>query len=112
MQETDFATWLQTELDQRGWSQADLARYSELSPVIIYRWLQGKALPNPSNSRKVARALNLNTKTVFVMAGIMSTEEAGAAADTSASPRDFSTEELLIELRRRIPDSDGGGYIE
>lgn len=54
-----FAEWLQSELDNRGMSQADLSRSSGLSRAQVSRILRMKAPAGEKACAGIAQALNI-----------------------------------------------------
>jgi len=74
-----FASWLQAELDRRGWSQADLARASGLSPAQIARLLSGARGIGNEGLAKIANALKMRPETVMRAAGALPTTTPKAA---------------------------------
>jgi len=56
--------WLDEQLRERGWLEADLARRMDIHPNMVNRWMQG-ARPAPHNCRRIAEALGVDP--VFVM---------------------------------------------
>jgi transcriptional regulator with XRE-family HTH domain len=55
----EFIAWLQEQLTQRGWDQAELARRSRITTAHISRLLTGENQPGPEACVKLARALQL-----------------------------------------------------
>lgn len=72
----NFPEWLQVELDNREWTQADLARKAELSRTVISRVMNGERLPGVDFCKGVARAFNLRDIEVMRYAGIADPEPA------------------------------------
>jgi len=72
----NFPEWLQTELDNREWTQADLARKAELSRTVISRVMNGERLPGVDFCKGVARAFNLRDIEVMRRAGLADPEPA------------------------------------
>ena len=70
----DFGVWLQGQLDNRGWTQARLARRSGVSTGQIARVINGTRAPGPDFCRAVAKALDLPEELVFRQAGLLSPE--------------------------------------
>ena len=71
MDEYDFSEWLQTELDQRNWSKADLSRASGISPAHITRIMKREQSPGPDTCNSIARALKMPPEVVFRLAGLL-----------------------------------------
>jgi transcriptional regulator with XRE-family HTH domain len=66
-----FIDWLQHELQQRGWNQAELARRSRLTTAQVSRIMTGEQSPGPVSCQKLARALHLQPEDVFRRAGLL-----------------------------------------
>jgi len=66
-----FAHWLQTKMDERGYSQADLARRSGIKAASISRILNGTRNIGTEASKAIAQALLLDEDVVYRMAGLM-----------------------------------------
>jgi len=60
---TPFGTWFLTELQLRGWSQADFARKSGTQSRRISEWIH-RANPDLDSVVKIADTLNLSISTV------------------------------------------------
>jgi transcriptional regulator with XRE-family HTH domain len=66
-----FAEWLHDELNKRQWSQADLARYSDLSRAVINKLLNGRTYPQPTTLDAISRALKVPVETTYRKAGLL-----------------------------------------
>lgn len=66
----DLAEYLQRELDQRGWSQAELADKAKLDPGIISRALNRGRMPSVESLVAIANALGVRPERVMIGAGI------------------------------------------
>ncbi len=84
----DFTTWLQAEMDKHQWSQADLARYADLSRAVINKLLNGRTYPQPTTLDAIARALKIPAETIYRRAGLL----------PRASVQDAYTAELIHKL--------------
>ncbi|KAA3644519.1 MAG: XRE family transcriptional regulator [Chloroflexi bacterium] len=71
MTEIDFPQWLQDEMDQRAWTQADLARHSKLTTGAISHVMSGNRKPGPDFCNAVARAFKFPPELVFKRAGLL-----------------------------------------
>lgn len=67
----DFKWWLLERLDERGWSQADLARRSGLSPAQVSRLASGVRQPGLDACLRLAQALGLSLDHVCGVAGLL-----------------------------------------
>jgi transcriptional regulator with XRE-family HTH domain len=65
----DFAEWLQKELNKRGWSHSELARYSGVSPGQISRFANGSRGAGPDLCIAIAKGLGLARSEVFQARG-------------------------------------------
>ena len=68
-----FSEWLQAEMDKRGWSQSDLARYADLNRAVINKLLNGKSHPQPSTLEAISRALKIPIEITYRAAGLLPT---------------------------------------
>ncbi len=67
----NFATWLQQELDLRGWNQSDLSKAAGVARSTISNILNMQRSPGPAVCLAVANALKLPPAVVFIRAGLM-----------------------------------------
>jgi transcriptional regulator with XRE-family HTH domain len=67
-----FSKWLQSELDKQEWTQADLARKTDLSRAAVSLVLSKNRKPGPDFCRAIAHALDLPEEEVFRQAGLLS----------------------------------------
>lgn len=65
----DFTSWLQEEIDKRGWGQAELARRSDVTAGQISRLLRGTRQAGPELCISIAKALGLPREEVFRVRG-------------------------------------------
>ena len=68
----EFSGWLQDKIDKREWTQADLARKTDLSRAAVSQVLSENRRPGPEFCRAIARALDLPEEEVFRQAGLLS----------------------------------------
>jgi transcriptional regulator with XRE-family HTH domain len=66
-----FADWLQSEMDQRGWSQSDCARAADLNRAVINKLLSRKSRPQPFTLVALARAFKIPVETAYRAAGLL-----------------------------------------
>jgi transcriptional regulator with XRE-family HTH domain len=70
-----FVNWLQEELDDRGWSQAELARRSKMTTATISHIFTGERRPGPETCTGIATALKYPPEVVFRKAGLLPEED-------------------------------------
>jgi transcriptional regulator with XRE-family HTH domain len=70
-QSPQFKDWLLNEMNQRGWSQSDLARSADLNRAVINKLLNGQSTPRPATLGAVARAFKIPVERVFRIAGLL-----------------------------------------
>lgn len=66
-----ISDWLNSELNERGWSQRELARRARVSPTAINDVINEKAEPGWDLCAAIAKALGLSEEEVFRMAGLL-----------------------------------------
>jgi len=66
-----LSTFLNEELNKRGWSQRELARRAHLSPTSISEVMAGKRGPGKRFCQAVAKALQVPAEQIFQAAGII-----------------------------------------
>jgi transcriptional regulator with XRE-family HTH domain len=62
--EVSFAAWVRSEMDARGWQQADLAEAADVTQQSVSRWMNGQSTPNGVHARALARAFGVPTDEV------------------------------------------------
>jgi transcriptional regulator with XRE-family HTH domain len=67
----EIGDWLLTQLEDRGWSQAELARRSEISQPALSRIISGTQQAGPDACVAVARAFGEPPEKVFRLAGLL-----------------------------------------
>lgn len=95
-----FNDWLLSQLEERGWSQADLARSANITRAAVSRYMQGRT-PNEEALRKIARAFRLPPEDVFRQAGIL----------PPVTVEDAQLKELAY-LATQLPDQELDDLIE
>lgn len=85
-----FSEWLQAEMDKRGWSQSDLARYADLNRAVINKLLNGKSHPQPPTLEAISRALKIPIEITYRAAGLLPT----------TTENDDAIEEAIHVLKR------------
>ena len=94
MSSVDFSSWLQNELEKRGWSQADLARMSGLNRQVISTYInRQRTKPDSEMLNAIARALRLPSRVVFEAAGILAPEK-----DVQLSPNKSRLLKMLDDI--------------
>ena len=89
-----FNDWLLSLMKENDWSQADLARKTNLTRATISNYIAGR-IPDEVALRKIARALKLPPDLVFEKAGLLPPQ-------TELS----LTKRKLLHLAKELPDSD------
>jgi transcriptional regulator with XRE-family HTH domain len=69
-----FPDWLQSELDKRQWSQADLAYSAGISRAVINKLLNKKTYPQPDTLQAIARALKIPVESIYRVAWLLPEE--------------------------------------
>lgn len=71
METIAFITWLQSELDKRGWSQADLARAIRMTTATVSRVMSGDRKPGIEFLIALAGALKVPPEEIYRAAGLL-----------------------------------------
>ena len=90
----DLVPWLVKTLDERGWSQRELARRSNVSSTTVSEVVSYRRIPTWEFCATIAQALNVPPVEVFALAGLM-----------HAPPSPVEGEEEFVSLLRRLPAS-------
>jgi len=99
----ELAEFLQSELDKRGWSQADLAAASGLNPSMISRALSSGRGMSMESLVAIADALGVRPERVFIGAGIFPPDPAGEP--------DLLTEKI-VHLVSQMDDIDKNDVLQ
>ncbi|MCB0165608.1 MAG: helix-turn-helix transcriptional regulator [Anaerolineae bacterium] len=73
----DLITWLESELKNRQWKPADLARAANVPDATISRILNGRTRAGVETCNALAEALNEPHERVFRLAGLLPPLPAG-----------------------------------
>lgn len=99
----DFATWLQNELDERGWSQSELARRAGLGAekrAMISSYLTRKRLrPDEDTLQAIAKGFGLPPEIVYRAAGI---KLSAAKIDEAAEQILYETHDLTEQEKEEV----------
>ena len=66
-----FSDYLIMEMNKRGWSQADLARASNLSTAVISNLINEKRNPGRITCQSIARGFRLPKEEIYRTAGLL-----------------------------------------
>ena len=83
-----FSDWLQSELDKRQWSQAELVHSAGISRAVINKLLNKKTYPQPDTLQAIARALKIPVESIYRVAGLL--------------PEESETEAFAAEIVHKI----------
>lgn len=110
-----FVDWLQAELNQRNWTQADLARRSRVTQTHISRIMNGMRRPGPQAVTNIARALHVPQEEAFERAGLLAPSNANLTNDDQQALVDLmqtiagltvDNQRLVFDLVERIKRSE------
>ncbi len=98
-QDNPVGEWLIREINTRGWSQAELARRSSMSPSQISRVISGAQSPGLDTLTGVARALGLTLEQVLRRAEILPDH-----GEVLTEARDWSARLMVLspEIREAV----------
>ena len=111
MSNEQFAEWLKTELDKRGWVPARLARESGVTRGALSHIFSGERSPGLDLLRAVAKALGLPLMDVLRAAGLAEASEDPGDESLEAWMRlyreaDAETRQRLLGQARSLLDGD------
>lgn len=106
MSVTPLATYLQEQLDRKGWSGRTLALYANVSQATIARAVKGETTPDPDSVRKIAAALEIEEIYLLRLAGHVESP-APDALDPEAAYIARRISELPPGVRQRAIDAVG-----
>lgn len=86
--------YLESNLRQRGWTQADLARKSGLDSSLVSNFFAGRRNVGAASAVSIARAFNVAPEIVFRKAGLLPNVPEATAEE----------EQLLYLFRQMTPD--------
>ncbi|MFZ5856737.1 MAG: helix-turn-helix domain-containing protein [Chloroflexota bacterium] len=108
-----FNDWLLNQMQQKEWSQADLARHSGLTKGAISKYINGR-IPDEAAIRKIARALKISPETVFRAAGLLppqspETELINQISHLTSELPEQEQQDILefVKLRHRLAEERG-----
>lgn len=84
-----FGTWLQAQIDQRGWDARRAAAHFKVKDNTVHYWLMGTKTPSLTSALKVARGLGVPLDDVLLKAGYADIvqQAQGTTADEAAQYR-------------------------
>lgn len=104
MMDDGFVHWLVNELDDRGWSQRELARRAGISAAAVNQIISEQRLPTAEFCIDIARALRLSPEHVLRKAGYLP-----PSVGDEPDPHMRAAAERLIEIWNQLkiidPDS-------
>lgn len=105
--ENNFPDWLRERLKDKGWTNAELARQSGISPAQITRVLNGDRGFGEQSLTAIAKAFNLPAEEVFRIAGTLPPVKNNSRIDRLM----YQIEEL-DEADQEVIERIVGGFIE
>ena len=78
---TRFTLWLNRTMENRGYSQADLARAVGVGDAQVSRWRRGQVVPNVRSLQRLADTFGVPRATLDSLAGYPSDEAAVDSTD-------------------------------
>jgi transcriptional regulator with XRE-family HTH domain len=114
-----FGTWLQSELDARGWDARTAAAALGVKDNTVHYWLSGAKLPSIKSVLVIARKLGIPVNDVLLKAGYADVVEQahGVTADEAAQARAQILAQLpqfaeIIEVMAKEPPERQAVQIE
>lgn len=102
---TDFVSWLEEKIAERGLRPSDVAREGGVRPDVLSRILNRERNPGPDSLLGISKALDMQPEIVFRKAGLLP-ERAGI------DPQRQEKIETLIHLIEQMKPEDQEEFIE
>ncbi len=102
---TRWWEYVETNLRNRGLSPGDLSEMANVDRSRISEWKRGKGV-SLETARAVARVFEVSPLEAWVAAELITDEEARLQR-ARPDPADFSDQELITELTRRLKRASG-----
>jgi len=97
-----WSDWLMEKLNEKNWSQADLARAAGRSRAVISKYVVGNFKnPEPAVLVDIAKALKLPPEDIFRKAGVLPSQKNGSPTIEEAN---YLLQQLSEEDQRHITD--------
>ena len=100
---TQFGPFLKRRLQERGMSQADLARQTGVTGTAVYNWLRGTQ-PGAAVIGRLARALDVDRERLAVLTGHADPSQANGTPSRERLPAPGDTETPRERLARILDD--------
>jgi len=97
----EFQEWLQAELDNRNWKQADLSRASGLSTAAISRIMTGSRGVGTESCKAIAHAFQLPQEIIFRKARFL-----------TAKPKNDPLNDLILFLANQLQEEEKEDLVE
>ena len=108
MSKNGFSMWVREQIDAQGYaSDEEAARALRVYPSLIRQWTSMVRVPSPEVLRRVAALFDAPIQEVLIASGYMTEEESRSMDAATTSLRQFSTDQILDELRRRASLDSG-----
>jgi len=102
MNNTEFINWLRKELQERDWSQNELARRAGFTSAGVSLVMTGERNPGPEFCQAIARVLKLPQEEVFLRAGLLESPLSRLFAELSVEQREI----ILTEMRKMVEENE------
>lgn len=101
-----FVSWINSELNERGWSRSEAARRGGFSPSALDKVIGGFSRPGPKLCRGLAHAFDMSLEEVFRKAELLPTKSRPRSIRDRRVVYEVDTEELILSLWRTLSAED------
>jgi transcriptional regulator with XRE-family HTH domain len=103
-----FVEWINTELNQRGWSRSEAARRGGFSPSTLDKVIGGFSHPGPTLCRGLAKAFERPPDEVFRLADLLPARAASGrpVRDSRRIVYEVNTDEVLLARYHALRPED------
>lgn len=97
----EFAKTLYKKMMDKGWTQSDLSRASNVGRDSISNYIRGKTIPSPQNLQKLADALSLDPVDLYPNFSLKASALDMPAVQTRILPSDPKF--MYLEVNCKLP---------
>lgn len=102
-----FVSWLNTELDRRGWPRSEAARRGRVSESMWSKVISGYAKPGLDFCRGVSLAFEVPLEDVFRHAGILDPKtQTRAVRSRTRVVYEVNEDQVVLDLYHRLDPED------
>jgi transcriptional regulator with XRE-family HTH domain len=107
-----FAAWLNTTMQHRGYSQADLARTVGVADAQVSRWRRGQVVPSVRYLQRLADTFGVSRATLDTLAGYPVPANFDVDDPAHFAEREAHLARISQLLEQRVPPHLWEAYVD